>query len=104
MSDQSSDRRREPRFSIDSQAVLRRRDGADVFPAVVLNISSGGLLVGLNASPFAVADTVIFEIVLPYATEQAFASWGIGRVTRIDESKVAIEINSGIFRSEDTHE
>jgi hypothetical protein len=30
-------------------------------------------------------------------TDQAFASWGLGRVVRVDPTGVAVELHSGTF-------
>ena len=62
------------------------------------NISSGGLLLQMTEpSPFQIGDDVICEIALPDSGQHAFASWGMGRVVRIDPANAAIELSSGIF-------
>jgi Tfp pilus assembly protein PilZ len=93
----SSERRRETRFSAGAQAILRRREGGDTYSAMTLDISTGGLLLALSPNPFAVGDELLCEIALPDAPDQAFASWGVGRVVRVDDSKAAIELKSGVF-------
>jgi hypothetical protein len=95
-SDVSSDRRREPRFSIGVPAIIRR--GGDAYPATTLNICAGGVLLKLaEVSPFKVDDRVVCEIALTDIPEQAFASWGVGRVVRVEETRTAVELKSGIF-------
>jgi hypothetical protein len=70
------------------------------YAAVTLNVSTGGLLLEVSESnAFAVGDYVECEIALPDAAQQAFASWGIGRVVRVDQSSAAVELRSGIFGS-----
>lgn len=95
-SDEWSDRRREPRFSIGVPAIVRRGD--DAYPATTLNICAGGVLLKLaEVSPFKVNDRVVCEIDLTDVPEQAFASWGVGRVVRVEETRTAVELKSGIF-------
>lgn len=99
----SSERRRETRFSVGSQAILRRREGGDTYSAMTLNISTGGLLLAVSPNPFAVGDELLCEIALPDAPDQAFVSWGLGRVVRVDDSKGAIELKSGVFDTDGGH-
>jgi Tfp pilus assembly protein PilZ len=100
--DEQPDRRREPRFSIGAQAVLRMQGDSKTYAAVTLNVSTGGLLLKVTESnPFTVGDNVECEIALPDAPQEAFASWGVGRVVRIDESGAAVELRSGIFTAAD---
>jgi len=97
-----ADRRREPRFSIGAQAVLRKQSESQGYCAVTLNISTGGLLLRLaESTPFKVGDHVECEIALRDDTDQAFASWGFGTVLRVDEVSAAIELKSGIFAPAD---
>ena len=73
-----------------------------MYPALTLNLSTGGLLLKLmESSPFKVGDHVECEIALPDDPERAFASWGAGRVVRVDPRNAAVELRSGIFPSTD---
>ena len=95
---ESSERRHEPRFSIGAQAVLRRPEGSQSYPAVTLNISSGGVLLRLTeANPFSLGDQVFCEIALPESPDEPFAAWGTGQVVRISHADAAIELKAGIF-------
>src|SRR5579862_8620664 len=101
MSEDPAERRREPRFSIGAPALLRQQEGRPAFPAITLNVSTGGVLLRLTgANPFRAGDDVLCEIALGDGGGQAFASWGIGRVARVDEASAAIELKSGIFADE----
>ena len=100
-SGQNSDRRREPRFSIGAQAILRLSDSDETYPALTVNISSSGLLLKLmGACPFEVGDHVVCEVALPNSPNEALATWGVGHVVRVDETRTAIELRSGIFPSD----
>jgi hypothetical protein len=97
MEDTRQNRRREQRFEIGGQAVLRAETGGESYPATVLNVSGAGLFLRLDSHPFQVGDEVVCEIKLPERPEQAFASWGLGRVVRMDLRGVAIELDSATF-------
>ena len=101
-SDSQPDRRREERFLIGAAAVLRLAGGAEAYPAITLNISAGGLLLKLTEPvPFQVDDQIECEIALPEDPKRAFASWGAGRVVRVDRLNAAVELRSGVFTSAD---
>jgi len=96
------DRRSEPRFAIGADARLRRQGDGRAYAAITLNVSTGGLLLRFSESnPCRVGDDVECEIALADAPQQAFASWGVGRVVRIDESSAAVVLRSGLFTAAD---
>jgi Tfp pilus assembly protein PilZ len=97
MEDTRQNRRREQRFEIGGQAVLRAETGGESYAATVLNVSGGGLFLRLDSHPFQVGDEVVCEIKLPERAEQPFASWGMGRVVRMDPTGVAIELDTATF-------
>ena len=98
MQNQGPDRRREPRYYVGAPAVLRRPGGVETYSAVALNASSGGILLQLTGTqPFQVGDEVMCELALPDSAEQPLASWGIGRVIRVDNGQAAIELDAGTF-------
>ena len=95
------DRRREERFEIGGRAVLRSGSGGQRFEATVLNVSTGGLFLRLDTPySFQVGDEVVCEARLASTPEQAFASWGLGRVLRVDPTGTAIELQAGTFESD----
>jgi PilZ domain-containing protein len=98
MQDHISDRRSEPRFFVGAPAILRRPNGDEAFPAVTLNVSAGGLLIEVaGGHPFLVGEPLVCELALPDRPEQPFASWGIGRVVRVDHAEAAIELEAATF-------
>lgn len=78
--------------------MLRRPGGGETYSAVALNASSSGILLQLTGTqPFQVGDEVMCEVSLPDSPEQPLASWGVGRVVRVDDSQTAIELEAGTF-------
>jgi len=98
----SMERRREPRYPIGAEAVLHRRGEDTSYAAVTLNSGTAGILLKVNGTnPFNVGDEVVCEVALKDAPERAFASWGVGRVVRIDESNAAVELQAAVFASDE---
>jgi Tfp pilus assembly protein PilZ len=97
MEETRQNRRREPRFEIGGHAVLRAETGGEGYAATVLNVSGAGLFLRLDSHPFQVGDEVVCEIKLPERPEQPLASWGLGRVVRMDPTGVAIELDTATF-------
>lgn len=98
MEDRVPERRKEPRCTMEVQAVLRRLKDGESFPAITLNISSQGLLLRpTQRHPLQVGDDVLCDLALPNGAETAFSYWGIGRVVRVDRENAAIELKAGVF-------
>lgn len=97
MPETPADRRWEPRFEIGAHAKIWRLNEHDKYPAVMLNISGGGLLLQVDSNPFAIGDEVTCEIELAEPHDQPFANWGVGRVVRVDRNNTAIKLSSGVF-------
>jgi hypothetical protein len=98
MEDTGLNRRREPRFQIGGRAVLKSETGSESYATTVLNVSSGGLFLGLDIPhPFQVGDEVVCEIILPNGAERGLASWGMGRVLRVEPNGVAIELHTATY-------
>jgi hypothetical protein len=97
MEETRQNRRKEVRFEIGGHAVLRAETGGESYAATVLNVSGAGLFLRLDSHPFQVGDEVVCEIKLPDRPDQPFASWGMGRVVRMDPRGVAIELDTATF-------
>ncbi|HEV3330886.1 MAG TPA: PilZ domain-containing protein [Bryobacteraceae bacterium] len=90
--------RKEPRLSIGAKALLRSPNGGDTYQAITVNVSPGGMLLRVTeAHPFRVGDDILCEVAVPNDPEQAFASWGIGRIVRLDRSTAAVELRAETF-------
>ena len=80
---------------------MRRDDSDEAYPALTVNIGSSGLLLKLmGACPFEIGDRVVCEVALPDCPNEALTKWGVGHVVRVDETRTAIELRSGIFVSD----
>jgi Tfp pilus assembly protein PilZ len=97
MEDARHNRRREQRFEIGGYAVLRAEAGGESYAATVLNVSGAGLFLRLDSHPFQVGDEVVCEIKLPERPKQPLASWGLGKIVRMDPTGVAIELDRATF-------
>lgn len=92
------ERRKEPRFGVGGRCVLKNAEGDQNYDAKIVNISTGGLLLEtLVPHPFKVGDEVSCRIAVPEDAERPFASWGLGRVVRVDERKTAVELMAATF-------
>ncbi|HML17249.1 MAG TPA: PilZ domain-containing protein [Bryobacteraceae bacterium] len=82
-------RRTEPRHAIRATAILERKTGRKIVGSTV-NISGSGVLLDLsNAGDLALGEEVGCSIQL-YGDKPPQA-WGVGRIVRLDRSRVAIE-------------
>jgi len=91
MPDQVNDRnrRREPRHPLRAAAILERRAGLPIVVSTV-NVSGSGVLVDVAGScELALGEEVGCSIQL-YDGKPPQA-WGVGKVVRVDDSRVAIE-------------
>jgi hypothetical protein len=85
------DKRREDRYLLATEAILKRKTGEQVL-AFTLNLSGSGVLVALRNPILNVGEEVRCEIRL--YEDKPPQSWGIGRVVRVDDSRVAIAFES----------
>jgi len=103
--DSPVERRREPRYTVGAEAVLRRRGDQTSHSAITLNSGTAGLLLKVaEDNPFNVGDEVVCEVAFEDVPERAFASWGVGRVVRVDRSNAAIELMAAVFAQDDENQ
>jgi PilZ domain len=94
------ERRREPRFPIETEAVLESTQTGEKLAGTTRNISVGGVLVQVEQNPgLSVGDEVRCEIKLPPQTEEPLPSWGIGNVVRVEDSTAAIQLAAAVLAS-----
>lgn len=92
------EKRRASRHAIEVEASLRPSDGAEPIPVTTLNISEAGVYLGSDGpTGLAVGDQVSCDFKLPPVTDAALSSWGIGRIVRVDNCGMALELTAGIF-------
>ncbi len=93
------DRRREPRYPMEVQVVVRREHSRDAVTGFSLNISGGGIYLRLREPlGLKVGEKVTCEIGLPGDSRKGLPAWGIGEVVRVDEQGAAIEFEAGAFQ------
>jgi len=93
------ERRKAPRYRINARVVIRNERG-DPVPAVVVDISSSGMLVHLDwPNPFQIGEAVTLEVALPHGVDAPLSPWAIGSVVRLDGERSAIHLHAGSFQA-----
>jgi len=88
----SPDNRKEPRYALDTQAILERNTG-EQFNASTINVSGSGMLVQLEQAPdLRLGEELNCSVVLYQG--KAPQSWGLGTVVRVEDVLVAIEFKN----------
>ena len=85
-----SDKRKEQRYPLGAEAIVVRKTGERVH-AFTVNVSGSGVLLALESPALAVGDEVRCGIQL-YENKPP-QSGGVGKVVRVDESRVAIDFD-----------
>src|SRR5437868_14820070 len=83
-----SDKRREQRYQLASEAIVERKTGEQLI-ALTLNVSGSGVLLSLPNSGLLMGEEVRCGIRLYQGKPPQ--SWGTGRVVRLDDACVAID-------------
>jgi len=94
-----AERRRAPRYRINTRVIIRNERGEPI-PAVVVDISSSGMLVHLDRpNPFQIGEAVTVEVALPHRVDAPLSPWAIGSVVRLDGERSAIQLHAGSFQA-----
>ncbi|HTR39472.1 MAG TPA: PilZ domain-containing protein [Bryobacteraceae bacterium] len=97
MDQKSSDRRKEPRYPLSAQVLLRKENGESVY-ATAIDISSSGMRLQIDGpASLELNEVVTVELELPDQPEKPFSSWGIGRVAHLDSTRMGVELSAGRF-------
>ena len=83
----SGNKRKEERYLLATEAILERKSG-EQYVAFTLNVSGSGLLLALPNPHLQVGEEVRCGIRLYEGKPPQ--SWGLGKVVRVDDSRVAI--------------
>lgn len=83
-----SEKRKEERYLLATEAIVERKTG-EQFVAFTLNVSGSGVLLALRNAALRVGEEVRCGIRLYEGKPPQ--SWGVGRVVRVDDSRVAID-------------
>ncbi|HTW65964.1 MAG TPA: PilZ domain-containing protein [Bryobacteraceae bacterium] len=92
------ERRREQRYPIEAQVIVRRQNG-EVLSAQAVDISASGMRVYVPPAscPLTLDEEVTVEVELRDRPDKPFSAWGLGRVVYIDDSGTGIQLYGGHF-------
>ena len=92
MEDELANKRKEPRYPLETQAILERNTG-EKLNAATLNVSGGGMLVQTErATELRVGEELRCGVLL--YPDKPPQPWGLGTVVRIENLLVAIEFKN----------
>ena len=95
------DRRREPRFPIETAVNVKRQATGEALPAKSVNLSGEGLLLKLEQpAELNLGEDVTCEMKATDDAGNPLPSWGAGNVVRIDKGQAAIKLQAGAFEPE----
>lgn len=96
METDTTERRREPRFPVDAEAVVGLPNSHEFVSATATNLSGAGALLRF-AKPvqLAVGDWVVCDFKIRDDPDVPLPYWGAGRVVRADGWSAAIELSAG---------
>jgi hypothetical protein len=92
MADEGPNQRKEPRYPLDTTAILERVTGEQLSVAT-LNVSGGGMLIQTERAPDLQVGEELCCSVLLYPDKPP-QSWGVGTVVRVEDLLVAIEFKN----------
>ena len=94
---QDGDRRKEVRYPVQAQVIVRTKDGAAVH-ATALDISSSGMRLRFaGLCPLARGEEITVEVELPEWPDKSFSAWGVGRIAYVDGNGAGIQLLGGQF-------
>ena len=97
MGHQPTERRLETRYPTEAKVIIRKNSG-ETIPATAANISGGGMLLHVEQpSSVRIGEAVMVQVELPDNPGKPFASWGLARVVRFDDSHFGIQLSAGVF-------
>ena len=86
-----SDKRKEMRYLLATEAIVERTSGEQVL-AFTVNVSGSGVLLALRAPALSVGEEVRCGIKLNEGKPPQ--TWGVGKVVRVDDTCVAIDFKT----------
>jgi len=96
MTSNGRERRREARHPIEASATIQLYRNGEAVDGTTIDVSSSGLrLKVMDHSRLRVGDEVICEVVPPQDEGKGKGVWKTGRLVRINQNEVAIQLSSG---------
>jgi hypothetical protein len=94
---QGMERRKEARYPVEANVIVRKK-GGEAIAATAVDISSSGMrLRPCQSCPLDLDDEVSVEIELPEFPDKPFSSWGLGRIAYKNERGIGIQLFGGRF-------
>jgi c-di-GMP-binding flagellar brake protein YcgR len=91
------ERRREFRYPVEAEVILRKKDGESIH-ATAVDISSSGMRLHLpERCRLILYEEVSVEVQLPECEDKPFSSWGLGRVAYLNGNRAGIQLFGGKF-------
>ncbi len=96
--DPSPERRKEARYPVEANVLIRKSNG-ETLHATAVDISSSGmrLLCPNRSCALTPGEEVTVDVELPERPDKPFSVWGIGRVAHIDGGGAGIQLYGGHF-------
>ena len=96
MEPDNSEKRREPRFPIQTGATVEVQKRGEIVSATTVNISGCGVLLEFEIpTRLEVGDPVICEFAVTHDADNGLPCWGVGDVVRVDGRTVAVDFKAG---------
>jgi c-di-GMP-binding flagellar brake protein YcgR len=97
MKHNSSERRKEPRYPVEANVIVQKKNGERI-RATAVDISSSGIRLRLGQPcPLDQDEEVTLEVELPEHPDKPFSSWGLGRVVYRNDGGIGIQLYGGHF-------
>jgi hypothetical protein len=96
---QGNDRRKEVRYPLEAQVIVRAAGGRAIH-ATAVDISSSGMRLRFP-EPCALVEgeEITVEVELPEHPDKSFSAWGVGRIAYIDAQGAGIQLLGGEFET-----
>jgi hypothetical protein len=102
---QGPNRRREPRFPIETDVNVERQSTGEHLTAKSVNIGGGGMLLEFDEpAALRLGETVTCSLKAPDDPDKPLPSWGVGNVVRAEDRQAAVELEAGAFAPESDSE
>lgn len=97
---QGGDRRKEIRYPLEAQVIVRTRSGEAIHARAVDISSSGMRLYFAEPCRLPRGEEITVEVELPEYPDKPFSSWGVGRIAYVDGNGAGIQLLGGKFDSD----
>lgn len=97
MDQKALERRRELRYPLEANAILRKENG-ECLRAKAVDISSSGMQLELDQPALLEPEEVVtVELELAGQPDKPLSSWGVGRIAHLNSKRIGVELFAGRF-------